>query len=196
MVENLGNRQFKTKEITRTRFLKEDPKRFRTIQDKHTNNRNNSKNFTFTPLVEGIVWNQTCIPRFIDLNKDNIDDMICGGVGYVDTNEIIKDRWDNHSPIHNRITPYANPSDWTWEWGMGNTYYILDEASNVVDEGNIFNKSRSDFSDEFKRGVYNIKTIGYRFQKDTISEEQTAAEIAAQDIMDEILEEMASESSQ
>jgi hypothetical protein len=191
LVENLGNRQFKTKEITRTRFLKEDPERFRTIQDKHTNNRNNSKNFT--NLHEGIVWNQTCNPRFIDLNKDNIDDMICGGVGYVDTNEIIKDRWDNHSPIHNRITPYANPSDWTWKWGMGNTYYILDEESNVVDEGNIFNKSRSDFSDEFKRGGYNIKTIGYRFQKDAISEEQTATEIAAQELMDEILEEMAAE---
>ena len=74
LVENLGNRQFKTKEITRTRFLKEDPKRFRTIQDKHTNNRNNSKNFTFTPLVEGIEWNQTCNPRFIDLNNDKINE--------------------------------------------------------------------------------------------------------------------------
>jgi hypothetical protein len=49
---------------------------------------------------------------------------------------------------------------------MGNAYYILDKASNVVDEGNILNKSRSDFSDEFKLGGYNIKTIGYRFQKD------------------------------
>jgi hypothetical protein len=196
LVENLGNRQFKTKEITRTRFLKEDPKRFRTIQDKHTNNRNNSKSFTFTPLHEGIEWNQTCLPRFIDLNNDNIDDMICGGVGYVVTNEIAKSDWDNHKPEHNRITPYANTSDWTWKWGMGNTYFILDEASNVVDEGNIFNKSRSDFSDEFKRGGYNIKTLGYRFKNDSTSEEQSATEIAAQELMDEILEEMASESSQ
>jgi len=193
LVENLGNRQFKTKEITRTRFLKEDPKRFRTIQDKHTNNRNNSKNFTFTPLVEGIEWNQTCNPRFIDLNNDNIDDMICGGVGYVVTNEIAKDRWDNHSPDHQRITPYANTSDWTWKWGMRNTYFILDEASNVVDEGNIFNKSRSDFSDEFKRGGYNIKTLGYRFKNDSTSEEQTATEIAAKELMDEILEELEAE---
>jgi hypothetical protein len=165
LVENLGNRQFKTKEITRSKFLKEDPKRFRMIQDKHTNNRHNSQQ-DFTWLHEGIEWNQTCNPRFIDVNNDNIDDMICGGVGYVVTNEIAKDRWDNHSPNHNRIMPYANTSDWTWKWGMGNTYYILDKASNVVDEGNIFNKSRSDFSDEFKRGGYNIKTIGYRFQKD------------------------------
>jgi len=66
----------------------------------------------------------------------------------------------------------------------------LDEASNVVDEGNIFNKSRSDFSDEFKRGGYNIKTLGYRFQNDSTSEEQSATEIAAQELMDEILEEM------
>ena len=190
LVENLGNRQFKTKEITRSKFLKEDPERFRTIQDKHTNNRHNSINFTFTPLVEGIVWNQTCNPRFIDLNKDNIDDMICGGVGYVVTNEIAKSDWDNHKPEHNRITPYANTSDWTWKWGMGNTYFILDETSNVVDEGNIFNKSRSDFSDEFKRGGYNIKTLGYRFQNDSTSEEQSATEIAAKELMDEILEEM------
>jgi len=161
LVENLGNRQFKTKEITRSKYLKEDPKRFRTIQDKHTNNRNLE-----TWLHEGIVWNQSCLPKFIDLNNDNIEDMICEGTSHIDTNKIIKDRWVNHSPDHNRVTPYANPSDWTWKWGMGNTYYILDEASNVVDEGNIFNKSRSDFSDEFKRGGYNIKTIGYRFQKD------------------------------
>jgi hypothetical protein len=161
LVENLGNRQFKTKEITRSKYLKEDPKRFRTIQDKHTNNRNIE-----TWLHEGIVWNQSCLPKFIDLNNDNIEDMICEGTSHIDTNKIIKDRWVNHSPDHNRVTPYANPSDWTWKWGMGNTYYILDEASNVVDEGNIFNKSRSDFSDEFKRGDYKIKTIGYRFQKD------------------------------
>ena len=45
---------------------------------------------------------------------------------------------------------------------------------------------------EFKRGGYNIKTIGYRFQKDA-SEEQTAAELTAQELMDEILEEMAAE---
>ena len=165
LVENLGNRQFKTKEITRTRFLKEDPERFRTIQDKHTNNRHQTE-FFFTGIHEHMVWNQSCLPRFIDLNNDNIDDMICDGTSYVDTNEIIKDRWDNHSPDKHRIAPYSNPSDWTWKWGMGNTYYILDKASNVVDEGNIFNKSRSDFSDEFKLGGYNIKTIGYRFQKD------------------------------
>ena len=164
LVENLGNRQFKTKEITRSKYLKEDPKRFRTIQDKHTNNRNNGVT-GFTSLVEGIVWNQVCLPRFIDLNNDNIDDMICGGVGYVVTNERAKRDWDNHRPEHNRITPYANTSDWTWKWGMGNTYFILDETSNVVDEGNIFNKSRSNFSDEFKLGAYNIKTIGYSFQK-------------------------------
>jgi len=200
LVENLGNRQFKTKEITRSKYLKEDPKRFRTIQDKHTNNRHQTE-FFFTGIHEGMVWNQSCLPRFIDLNNDNIDDMICDGTSYVDTNEIIKDRWDNHSPDKHRIAPYSNPSDWTWKWGMGNTYYILDEASNVVDEGNIFNKSRSDFSDEFKRGGYKIKTIGYRFQKDTIddkvpapvSEEQTAAELTAQELMDEILEEMAAE---
>ena len=203
LVENLGNRQFKTKEITRSKYLKEDPKRFRTIQDKHTNNRHQTE-FFFTGIHEGIVWNQSCLPRFIDLNNDNIDDMICDGTSFVDTNEIIKDRWDNHSPDQQRIAPYSNPSDWTWEWGMGNTYYILDEESNVVDEGNIFNKSRSDFSDEFKLGGYNIKTIGYGFQNDTIddkapaavSEEQMAAEITAQELMDEILEEMASESSQ
>ena len=185
LVENLGNRQFKTKEITRSKYLKEDPKRFRTIQDKHTNNRNLE-----TWHYEGIVWNQSCLPKFIDLNNDNIEDMICEGTSFVDTNEVIKDRWDNHSPIHNQITPYANPSDWTWEWGMGNTYYILDEASNVVDEGTIFNKSRSDFSDEFKRGGYKIKTVGYRFQNDSTSQAQIATEIAAQELMDEILEEV------
>jgi hypothetical protein len=188
LVENLGNRQFKTKEITRSKYLKEDPKRFRTIQDKHTNNRNLE-----TWHYEGIVWNQSCLPKFIDLNNDNIEDMICEGTSFVDTNEVIKDRWDNHSPIHNQITPYANPSDWTWEWGMGNTYYILDEESNVVDEGNIFNKSRSDFSDEFKRGGYNIKTLGYRFQNDSTSEEQAATEITAKELMDEILEELEAE---
>ena len=188
LVENLGNRQFKTKEITRSKHLKEDPKRFRTIQDKHTNNRNLE-----TWHYEGIVWNQSCLPKFIDLNNDNIEDMICEGTSFVDTNEVIKDRWDNHSPIHNQITPYANPSDWTWEWGMGNTYYILDEESNVVDEGNIFNKSRSDFSDEFKRGGYNIKTLGYRFQNDSTSEEQAATEITAKELMDEILEELEAE---
>ena len=182
LVENLGNRQFKTKEITRTKFLKEDPKRFRTIQDKHTNNGNNITH-AFTPLVEGIVWNQVCLPRFIDLNKDNIDDMICGGVSYVVTNEIAKSDWKNHRPRHNQITPYANTSDWTWKWHMGNTYYILDEASNVVDEGNIFNKSRSDFSDEFKRGGYNIKTLGYRFHNDSTSEEQSTTEKAAKELM-------------
>jgi len=185
LVENLGNRQFKTKEITRSKYLKEDPKRFRTIQDKHTNNRNLE-----TWHYEGIVWNQSCLPKFIDLNNDNIEDMICEGTSFVDTNEVIKDRWDNHSPIHNQITPYANPSDWTWEWGMGNTYYILDEESNVVDEGNIFNKSRSDFSDEFKRGGYKIKTVGYRFQNDSTSQAHIATEIAAQELMDEILEEV------
>ena len=98
-------------------------------------------------------------------NQQQVQCMICGGVSYVVTNEIAKSDWDNHSPAHQRITPYANTSDWTWKWGMGNTYFILDETSNVVDEGNIFNKSRSNFSDEFKLGAYNIKTIGYSFQK-------------------------------
>ena len=189
LVENLGNRQFKTKEITRSKYLKEDPKRFRTIQDKHTNNRHQTE-FFFTGIHEGIVWNQSCLPRFVDLNNDNIDDMICDGTTHVNTNEIIKDRWDNHSPDKHRIAPYSNPSDWTWEWGMGNTYYILDEASNVVDKGTIFNKSRSNFSDEFKRGGYKIKTVGYRFQNDSTSQAQIATEIAAQELMDEILEEV------
>ena len=190
LVENLGNREFKTKEITRSKYLKEDPKRFRTFQDKHTQAN------TPVHLHEGIVWNQACQPKFIDLNSDNIDDMICEGISNVNTNEIERDRWENHSPEHQRITPFVNPSDWTWKWGMGNTYYILDEASNVVDEGNIFNKSRSDFSNEFKRGGYNIKTIGYRFQNDSTSQAQIATEIAAQELMDEILEELAAESSQ
>ena len=56
-------------------------------------------------------------------------------ISYVNTNEIERDRWENHSPEHQRITPFANPSDWTWEWSMGQTYYILDEESNVLDEG-------------------------------------------------------------
>ena len=79
---------------------------------------------------------------------------------------------------------------------MGQTYYILDEESNVLDEGHIFNKTRSDFSNEFKRGGYKIKTVGYRFKNDSTSEEQTATEIAAQELMDEILEEVEAESSQ
>jgi hypothetical protein len=184
LVENLGNREFTTKEITRSKYLKEDPKRFRTFQDKHTQ--------ANTPVWthEGIVWNQACMPKFIDLNSDNIDDMICQGVRYVNTNEIERDRWENHSPEHQRITPFANPSDWTWEWNMGQTYYILDEESNVLDEGHIFNKTRSDFSNEFKRGGYKIKTVGYRFQNDSTSQTQIATEIAAQELMDEILEEV------
>jgi hypothetical protein len=157
LVENLGNGEFTTKEITRSKYLKEDPKRFRTFQDKHTQ--------VSTPvyLHEGIVWNQACQPKFIDLNSDNIDDMICEGISYVVTNEIAKSDWENHSPEHQRITPFANTSDWTWDWSMGQTYYILDEESNVLDEGHIFNKTRSDFSNEFKRGGYKIKTVGYRF---------------------------------
>ncbi len=157
LVENLGNGEFTTKEITRSKYLKEDPKRFRTFQDKHT------QASTPVHIHEGIVWNQACQPKFIDLNSDGIDDMICEGISYVDTNEIIKDRWDNHSPEHQRITPFANTSDWNWEWSMGQTYYILDEESNVLDEGHIFNKTRSDFSNEFKRGGYKNKTVGYRF---------------------------------
>ena len=184
LVENLGNREFKTKEITRSKYLKEDPKRFRTFQDKHT------QASTPVHLHEGIVWNQACQPKFIDLNSDNIDDMICEGISNVNTNEIERDRWENHSPEHQRITPFANPSDWTWEWNMGQTYYILDEESNVLDEGHIFNKTRSDFSNEFKRGGYKIKTVGYRFQNDSTSQAQIATEIAAQELMDEILEEV------
>jgi len=184
LVENLGNREFKTKEITRSKYLKEDPKRFRTFQDKHT------QASTPVHLHEGIVWNQACQPKFIDLNSDNIDDMICEGISNVNTNEIERDRWENHSPEHQRITPFANPSDWTWEWNMGQTYYILDEESNVLDEGHIFNKTRSDFSNEFKRGGYKIKTVGYRFQNDSTSQTQIATEIAAQELMDEILEEV------
>ena len=190
LVENLGNREFTTKEITRSKYLKEDPKRFRTFQDKHT------QASTPVHIHEGIVWNQACMPKFIDLNSDNIDDMICEGISYVSTNEIERDRWENHSPEHQRITPFANPSDWTWDWSMGQTYYILDEESNVLDEGHIFNKTTSDFSNEFKRGGYKIKTVGYRFKNDSTSEEQSATEIAAQDLMDEILEELAAESSQ
>jgi hypothetical protein len=184
LVENLGNREFTTKEITRSKYLKEDPKRFRTFQDKHTQ--------ANTPVWthEGIVWNQACMPKFIDLNSDNIDDMICEGIYHVNTNEMERDRWENHSPEHQRITPFANPSDWTWEWNMGQTYYILDEESNVLDEGHIFNKTRSDFSNEFKRGGYKIKTVGYRFQNDSTSQTQIATEIAAQELMDEILEEV------
>ncbi len=184
LVENLGNREFTTKEIARSKHLKVHPKRFRTIQDKHTQ--------VSTPvyLHEGIVWNQACQPKFIDLNGDNIDDMICEGISYVNTNEIERDRWENHSPEHQRITPFANTSDWTWEWSMGQTYYILDEESNVLDEGHIFNKTRSDFSNEFKRGGYKIKTVGYRFQNDSTSQTHIATEIAAQELMDEILEEV------
>ena len=157
LIENLGNREFTTKEIARSKHLKVHPKRFRTIQDKHT------QASTPTHLHEAIVWNQACMPKFIDLNSDGIDDMICEGVSYVNTNEIERDRWENHSPEHQRITPFANPSDWTWDWSMGQTYYILDEESNVLDEGHIFNKTRSDFSNEFKLGGYKIKTVGYSF---------------------------------
>ena len=114
-------------------------------------------------LHEAIVWNQACMPKFIDLNSDGIDDMICEGVSYVNTNEIERDRWENHSPDHKRITPFANTRDWNWEWGMGQTYYILDEDSNVLDEGHIFNKTRSDFSAKFKSGGYKIETVGYSF---------------------------------
>jgi hypothetical protein len=157
LVENLGNREFTTKEITRSKHLILHPKRFRTFQDKHT------QASTPVHLHEGIVWNQSCQPKFIDLNGDNIDDMICEGISYVNTNEIERDRWENHSPEHQRITPFANTNDWNWEWSMGQTYYILDEESNVLDEGQIFNKDRSDFSNEFKSGGYKIKTVGYSF---------------------------------
>ena len=184
LFENLGNREFVTKEIARSKHLTLHPERFRTIQDKHT------QVSTSVHLHESIVWNQACQPKFIDLNGDNIDDMICEGVSYVNTNEIEKDRWENHSPEHQRITPFANTSDWTWDWSMGQTYYILDEESNVLDEGHIFNKTRSDFSNEFKRGGYKIKTVGYRFQNDSTSQTQIATEIAAQELMDEILEEV------
>jgi hypothetical protein len=157
LFENLGNREFVTKEIARSKHLTLHPERFRTIQDKHT------QVSTSVHLHESIVWNQACQPKFIDLNGDNIDDMICEGVSYVNTNEIEKDRWENHSPDHQRRTPFANTSDWTWEWNMGQTYYILDKESNVLDEGHIFNKTRSDFSNEFKSGGYKIKTVGYSF---------------------------------
>jgi len=157
LVENLGNREFTTKEITRSKQLKLHPKRFRTFQDKHT------QASTPVHLHEAIVWNQACMPKFIDLNSDGIDDMICEGVSYVNTNEIERDRWENHSPDHKRITPFANTRDWNWEWGMGQTYYILDEDSNVLDEGHIFNKTRSDFSAKFKSGGYKIETVGYSF---------------------------------
>jgi hypothetical protein len=157
LFENLGNREFATKEIARSKHLTLHPERFRTIQDKHT------QVSTSVHLHESIVWNQACQPKFIDLNGDNIDDMICEGVSYVNTNEIEKDRWENHSPDHQRRTPFANTSDWTWEWNMGQTYYILDKESNVLDEGHIFNKNRSDFSNEFKSGGYKIKTVGYSF---------------------------------
>jgi hypothetical protein len=157
LFENLGNREFATKEIARSKHLTLHPERFRTIQDKHT------QVSTSVHLHESIVWNQACQPKFIDLNGDNIDDMICEGISYVNTNEIEKDRWENHSPDHQRRTPFANTSDWTWDWGMGQTYYILDEESNVLDEGHIFNKTRSDFSNEFKSGGYKIKTVGYSF---------------------------------
>jgi hypothetical protein len=157
LFENLGNREFVTKEIARSKHLTLHPERFRTIQDKHT------QVSTSVHLHESIVWNQACQPKFIDLNGDNIDDMICEGVSYVNTNEIEKDRWENHSPDHQRRTPFANTSDWTWEWNMGQTYYILDKESNVLDEGHIFNKNRSDFSNEFKSGGYKIKTVGYSF---------------------------------
>ena len=157
LFENLGNREFVTKEIARSKHLTLHPERFRTIQDKHT------QVSTSVHLHESIVWNQACQPKFIDLNGDNIDDMICEGVSYVNTNEIEKDRWENHSPDHQRRTPFANTSDWTWEWNMGQTHYILDKESNVLDEGHIFNKNRSDFSNEFKSGGYKIKTVGYSF---------------------------------
>ena len=157
LFENLGNREFATKEIARSKHLTLHPERFRTIQDKHT------QVSTSVHLHESIVWNQACQPKFIDLNGDNIDDMICEGISYDVTNEIAKSEWENHSPEHQRITPFANTSDWTWEWNMGQTYYILDKESNVLDEGHIFNKNRSDFSNEFKSGGYKIKTVGYSF---------------------------------
>jgi peptidoglycan hydrolase-like protein with peptidoglycan-binding domain len=157
--ENLGNRQFRTKELSRSVFLKNDPDRFRTMQDK-TGRVNTTKDYTW--LTESLVWNDMCgNVMFLDINNDGIDDFVCGGTGWDDNSVTIIDRWDNHQKEHQRIMPWMNTKDWNPDWSSKNRYAILDINGNVKDSGKIFNNAQSDFSAKFKSRGYKIDTIGF-----------------------------------
>jgi hypothetical protein len=158
--ENLGNRQFRTKELTRSPFLKNDPDRFREMQDKTDRFTTTTKDYIW--LTESLVWNDICgNVMFLDINNDGIDDFVCGGTGWDDDSETIIDRWDNHQKKQQRMMPWMNTKDWNPDWSSNNRYAILDINGNVKDSGKIFNNEQSDFSAKFKSRGYKINTIGF-----------------------------------
>lgn len=157
--ENLGNRRFGTKEIYRSTFLKNDPQRFRSMQDK-TDNVNKHSDYTW--LTEGIVWNDACgNVVFIDINRDGIKDFVCGGSSYDDSNKIIADRWKNDQKEQQRVMPWLNTTDWDPSWSGKNVYVILDRYGNPKETGKIFNNEQTDFSQKFKSRGYKISTVGF-----------------------------------
>lgn len=159
ILENLGNRKFRAKEIYRSTFLKNDPKRFRSMQDK-TDSINTHDDYTW--LTEGIVWNDSCgNVMFVDINRDGIDDFVCGGSGFEDSNAVIVDRWTNHQKEHQRVMPWMNTTDWDPKWSVNNVYVILDKNGNAKDTGKIFNTEQTGYSEEFKSGDYQVRTIGF-----------------------------------
>lgn len=159
LLENLGNRQFRAKEIYRSTFLKNDPDRFREMQDK-TNRVNTHQDYTW--LTEGIVWNDGCGNiMFVDINSDGIKDFVCGGSGYEDSNETIVARWNNDQKEQRRVMPWLNTTDWDPSWSVNNAYAILDRNGNVKETGKIFNTTQTDFSRKFKSRGYKIKTVGF-----------------------------------
>ena len=158
--ENEGGRKFSAKEIHRSKFLKNDPVRFRSMQDK-TDRVNDHKNYT--AMTEMLVWNQVCGNiLFIDINGDGIDDFVCGGTGIDDSNAVIVDRWTNHQKQEQKVMPWMDPRDWKPEWSSKNIFVILDKAGNAKFSGKVFNAEQTDFSDVFKSRGYKIKTLGWR----------------------------------
>ena len=158
--ENEGGRKFSAKEVHRSKFLKIDPVRFRSMQDK-TDRVNNHKNYT--AMTEGLVWNNICGNiLFIDISGDGIDDFVCGGTGIDETNAVIVDRWNNHQKQERKVMPWMDPRDWKPEWSSKNIFVILDEAGNAKFSGKVFNAEQTDFSDVFKSRGYKIKTLGWR----------------------------------
>jgi len=160
LAENLGSREFKIKELYRSTFLKNDPTRFRRMQDK-TNKVRTDKDYTW--LTEGLVWNDSCgNVQFVDINSDGNDDFICGGSVREDSNAEVAVRWQNDMKRQQKIMPWLNTSDWDPRWSMKHIYIILDKHGNPQKSGKIFNKDMSDFSDVFKTRGYKIKTLGWR----------------------------------
>ncbi|HCI09083.1 MAG TPA: hypothetical protein DE314_17280 [Sulfitobacter sp.] len=150
--ENQGNREFSAKEIFRTKYTKDDSKRFRKMQDSLDKIRNHPD---YTWISEGIVWNQTCgNPMFKDLNGDGNLDFFCGGSVREMSNSEVTDRWENHQKANQRYAPLQNPSDWDPSWSTNHVYSILDKDLNVIDAGKVLDPS-------FKVKGYKMDLIGF-----------------------------------